>query len=268
MLLQSKPPWCERMQFLANLQRSTRLLSAGERRPPQNLQELADEVRYHPGSQSAHFCALWAQHLQWHRRDQDAKMAQVRGHSRRLWLEQSFVYEDLSAGLEEAARQMREGARPQPEELEELIEEFAQAAREMQAWAESDQARCLACGWDGQQATCPHCQKQLLKPVRQVRPANLRVSLAPIQGQVFDTVVAVLEGRDDLESLWEPLQELHHDYSEANQRLALLAHEPEAAVVAGILERALDGLEEMSQVFHDLDTQHLEDGWHRFLRAR
>ncbi|MBS2040735.1 hypothetical protein JST97_37455 [bacterium] len=259
------------MQFLANLQRSTRLLAAGERKEPQNLQELADEVRHFPGAQSAHYCRLWARHLEWHLQDQHAKMSQIRGQSRRLWLEQCLIYQDLVASLEDVAQQMNSGEglpiEEQLSELEALVEEFAQSAQEMQAWLESNHARCLACGWDGEQPSCPHCQKQLLKPVREARPAHLRVPLADKQAQVFDTVVAVLEGRDDLESLWEPLQDLLNDYCEANQRLNLAADEPEVTVVAQIIGGALDGLDEMVRVFEDSDAQHLEDGWHRFFHS-
>jgi hypothetical protein len=61
------------------------------------------------------------------------------------------------------------------------------------------------------------------------------------------------------------LQGLHSDFHQAvvDARASSQSY-PEMEVVADILEVALDGLTEMSLVFEDCDSQHLEDGWNAF----
>jgi len=257
------------MELIANLQRSF-ARPTGQPKAPANLLELATLLRQaQPGAEVARYCQLWARELQKIHESQRQSLSKTRGTSRKIWAEQSLIYQDLIATLGAAAEQIQKKAHralsSTRQELDELLEEFADSLQAMDDWSKSQHPRCLACGWDGEASCCPHCQLHLLQPVRQARPTATPLALASNHAQIFDTVVAVLQGTADLESLAPPLLELQSDFVQAvvDANASAEIH-PEMVVVAEILENALGGLEVMGQAFEDLDAQHLEDGWHQF----
>ena len=259
------------MEFIANLKRSIRSLS-GQTKAPINLLELGDRLRDSAGPEVATYCRLWAGELRRVHATEGQRLNSTRGQSRRLWAEQSLIYQDLFVCLEQAAALLEEQPgqlSPQIlDEFDSLIAEFGESLAALAAWARSEHPRCLACGWDGSAPTCPHCRLQTLKPIRQAQPVYASVPLAEAQEQVFESIVAILEGACDLESLWHPLQNLHQQYDQAAAQVAAaLEVHPEVEAVAAYMDEALDGLAEISQVFEDFDAQHLEDGWHRFFTS-
>lgn len=246
------------MDFLAGLKRS--LIKRGSQVPPGNLLEFYDLLQTGPAPA---LCRFWAERLRGQHEAQAAGLGFSRGQSRRLWAEQSLIYQDLIASLERLENHWSED---EVESFSELLEEFRESVEAMEAWTRSEQPRCLACGWDGAATTCPHCRLRLLKPVRRQAPESAVVPLSERQSVVFESIVAILEGNQDLDSLFEPLQELHSDYDRAVEQLDPQAIEdhPEVLAVAMLLEHAQHGLQEISQAFEDCDAQHLEDGWHQF----
>lgn len=257
------------MELIANLQRSF-ARPTGQPKAPANLLELATLLRQaQPGAEVARYCSLWAGELKKIHDHQRDILSPTRGTSRKIWAEQSLIYQDMIATLGLAAEQIRKRAFralvETRQELDGLLEEFADSLQAMNDWSKSQHPRCLACGWDGQAASCPHCQLHLLQPVRQARPTATPLALASNHAEIFDTVVAVLQGGTDVESLAPPLLELQNDFEQAvvDAKASAEIH-PEMTLIAEILEEALGGLEVMGQVFDDLDAQHLEDGWHQF----
>lgn len=257
------------MELIANLQRSF-ARPTGQPKAPANLLELATLLRQaQPGAEVARYSQLWARELQKIHDKQREILNPMRGTSRKIWAEQSLIYQDMIAALGLAGEQIRKKAyralAETRQELDGLLEEFADSLQAMEDWSKSQHPRCLACGWDGQAPSCPHCQIHLLQPVRQPRPTATPLALASNHAEIFDTVVAVLQGATDLENLAPPLIELQNDFEQAviDAKASAEIH-PEMVVIAGILEEALGGLEVMGLAFDDLDAQHLEDGWHQF----
>ena len=261
------------MELIANLQLSFARPS-DQAKAPRNLLELAALLRRaRPGAEVAGFARLWAQELTRIQQADDAVLSQKRGSLRRLWAEQSLIYQDLVAALELAAEQICHGDVDSLEQtrvaLDELLEEFADTLQEMGEWARSEQPRCFSCSWDGAALLCPHCGLQVLRPVRQPRAAVAPLALAAHHVGLFRTVEAVLQGGQDLHSLVQPLDELHDDFCQAAVDAAACAQiYPEMEPVAEILEVAREGLSEMRLVFEDFDAQHLEDGWHQFFLSQ
>ena len=257
------------MELIASLQMSFARPGAAPQ-APRNLLQLASLLGQHQaGPEVAHYSLLWAEELTRIRDSDHQALARKRGTLRRLWAQQSLVYQDLIATLEQAAdrildRQFGE-LKHTSSQFNSLLEEFAESLQEMDDWSRSDHPRCLSCSWDGDAESCPHCRLQLLAPVRETRAQAAPLSLAPHHQSVFDTVSAILQGASDLSSLQLPLQGLHSDFHQAvvDARASSQSY-PEMEVVADILEVALDGLTEMSLVFEDCDSQHLEDGWNAF----
>lgn len=259
------------MEFIANLKRSIRRVS-GPAKAPDNLLELGDRMRESAGPEVANYCRLWAGELRRLRTTEGQRLNSTRGSSRRLWAEQSLIYQDLFLCLEQAASQLDGQSGPLQgeilDEFDSLIAEFGESLAALAAWSRSQHPRCLACGWDGSAPGCPHCRLQTLKPIRQAQPVYASVTLAEAQEQVFGSIVAILEGACDLESLWHPLQHLHQQYDQAAAQVAAaLEVHPEVEAVVEYMDQALEGLAEISQVFEDFDAQHLEDGWHRFFTS-
>lgn len=254
------------MELIANLRLS--FAPPGRPQAPANLLEMAALLgQVHPGPEVAEYSLLWASELERIHRADHERLAKKRGRLRRLWAEQRLIYLDLVATLQEAAAniQNRRPLQDSHRQFQELLEEFAQSLQEMETWSTSAQPRCLACGWDGNDRFCPHCDLRLLTPVRQSRPSAAPLQLAPHHQAIFDTVVAVLDGHQDLDSLQEPLEELQSDfYTAVCDAEASAEVHPEMEAVTEILELALEGLTEMTLVFEDQDCQHLEDGWNAF----
>lgn len=247
------------MEFLATLKRSL-IRNDGGKAPPGNLMELYDLLLTGPASEQ---CRLWAGRLRGQHDAQAASLGVTRGQSRRLWAEQSLIYQDLIASLEGLAANW---VMAEVEVFAELLEEFRESVEAMDAWTRSEEPRCLACGWGGRADTCPHCRLHLLKPVRRLSPEFMEVPLAERQNLVFASIVGILEGSLDLETLLEPLSELHADYERVAGQLDYQHVEeyPEVLAVAQLLDQAQQGLQEISLAFEDYDAQHLEDGWHQF----
>ena len=256
------------MEFIAHLKRSLNRASA-QPKEPENLLELGDQLRQSPSPELASSCRLWAQELRRLHQTQGQLLNPTRGQSRRLWAEQSLIYLDLIATLELAAcqvdQQLWSDLAGTVRDFDAYTEELGDSLAAMAEWSRSEHPRCLACGWDGQASTCPHCQRQTLKPIRHPRTVDASAPLANKQGQVFETILAILAGTVDLEILWQPLQELRQDYNEsAVEVVAAVEDHPEVGAVARWMSQALEGLEEIERVFEDFDAQHIEDGWHRF----
>ncbi len=243
------------MDFIAGLKRSLIRKNPGQ---PGNLLELYDRLQAGPEAEQ---CRAWAVQLRKLHDTQAASLGRHRGQSRRLWAEQSLIYQDLISDLERLALNWNQD---DVQHFGDLLEEFGESVASLEAWTRSEEPRCLACGWDGDSVVCPHCKLRLLKPVR--RPANEVPggTLAERQAVVFQSITAILEGNQDLESLFEPLQELHDDYDRVAEELEPLDDCPEVLAVAVLLEHAQLGLREISLAFEDYDAQHLEDGWHQF----
>ena len=126
----------------------------------------------------------------------------------------------------------------------------------------------MKCGWNGSTGHCPHCRVTVLKPVRSyATQVNSYVELAPLQTQVFNTLLQVLEGERDVSVLRVPLQRLHDNYLESLKELEAVAGLELAHNGMANLEDALAGLAQMSRVFEDGDAQHLEDGWSMIFQA-
>lgn len=240
------------MELLATLQ-----LSFGRPRPariPRNLLELAELLSQpDPGPEAPGFCRLWAEELRRLRDHDQETLGKKRGRLRRLWAEQCLIYDDLIAALLDP--------QPQAAHFHELLDEFADCLKDMEEWSRSEDPRCLACGWDGEDKICPHCRLRLLSPVRQPRGGASPIQLAPHHQEVLEVVTSVLRGESDLDRLQVPLNDLHDDFRRA---VADARAHPELEVVAEILEVARDGLSQMTQVFEDGNCQHLEDGWSAF----
>jgi len=221
----------------------------------------------------ADFSRLWAQELGRLRREEDAVLAQKRGSLRKLWAEQNLIYADLIGALERAAQEAVAqdfvSLGQTAAHFRDLLDEFADSIQDVNDWHESEHPRCLSCSWDGQASRCPHCSLTLLAPVRQAHASPAPLTLTPHHQAIFDSVVAVLAGSEDIDSLVQPLEALQADFYEAavDARVSAETH-PEMEVVAEILEAAFGGLSQMTQTFEDADSQHLEDGWNVFFLSQ
>jgi len=255
------------MQLIAQLQLC--FARPGHSRPPQNLIELAALLgQSKPGPEVAEYALLWAEELERIQRADNQILSKKRGLLRRLWATQCLIYQDLIVTLRQLAWQIQRGL-PVKHQLDELMSEFSESIKTLNDWTRSEQPRCLNCGWDKDDEICPHCQLRLLAPVRHTHPATAPLQLPPRHQEIFETVVAVIDGEIDIGCLQEPLEQLQVDFEEA----VLDAHSsariyPEMQSVAEVLSSALAGLLEMSLVFEDRDCQHLEDGWNTFFLSQ
>ena len=244
---------------------------------PQNLTELCSLLRnvclagmVHPDL--PFYCNWYSEFLTKIYNDENQSMIKTRGKARRMWAEQSLIYQDLIALLKDLSGQIlecsNEHLREVSDTLSDLVDELREAVEEMQAWTVNEEARCLGCGWNGSTGHCPHCNLQVLKPVRRyATQVNSYVALAPLQGQVFQAIVGVLEGERDVTVLRLPLQQLEASCSEALQQMQA-CHQLEIAQTALVnISQALAGLAQINRIFQDGDAQHLEDGWSMIFEA-
>lgn len=266
------------MSLIENLATNYRAATAAiSYKAPQNLTELCSLLRNVCLTRLVHpdlpfYCNWYSEFLTKIYHEEDQSMVKTRGKARRMWVEQGLIYQDLIALLKDLSGQILECSndhlREVTDTLSDLVDELREALEEMQAWTGSEETRCLACGWNGSTGHCPHCNVQVLKPVRRyATQINSYVALAPLQGQLFQAIVGVLEGERDVTALRLPLQHLEASYSEALQQMQA-CHQLEIAQTALLnIPRALAGLAQINRVFQDGDAQHLEDGWSMIFEA-
>ena len=258
------------LQNFAPLQEETEIAT------PQNLGELRQLLKracqrgtFH--QDLAFYCGWYSQHLHGVHAQENKTMSRMRGQARRMWAEQSLIYQDLIQLLLDLKSALsaaqKASVAEMVDELFALVDELADSLADMEDWLRSEEARCLNCGWSGSTGHCPHCHLHTLKPVRQVSThINHMVTLAPAQGQLHAGIVAVMEGRQDVHSLVGPIQLLQRAYEETRQQLAPHRLAVAQAGLANI-ERGLAGLTQILRVFQDGDAQHLEDGWAMIFEA-
>ena len=245
------------MSLIESLKTNFKAAQAEESyKAPQNLFELRNLLRSVCAARRVHpnlpfYCNWYSQFLTKIHSDESTSMAKTRGKARRMWAEQSLIYQDLIAVLKALSAQILECTHEHLDEVSntfsDLVDELQDAIEEMQAWTVSEETRCLGCGWNGSTQHCPHCKVQILKPVRSYATrVNSYVPLAPLEDQLFQAIVGVLEGDRDVTALRLPLQQLEASYSES---------------------QALAGLAQIQRVFQDSDAQHLEDGWSMIFEA-
>jgi len=266
------------MSLIANLKNNFEaVLAAAPAKAPQNLGELVTllETVCHTGlvrPDLPFYCNWYSEHVQRIHDQENQGMAKTRGKARRMWAEQSLIYQDLIVLLKDLAVKALECQanylQEKTEELAELVDELDEALAEMEDWNLGQETRCLGCGWNGPTGHCPHCQLQVLKPVRRYSSeVNNYVALSPLQAQLFQGIKAVLEGQQDVRLLRLPLQQLQKGYQEALLEVQAQPHLEFAQVALATIPQALVGLEQIERVFTDHDAQHLEDGWATIFQA-
>jgi len=266
------------MSLIDNLKQNFEAVAAAAPyRAPQNLRELRTLLRNACVSRSIHpdlpyYCNWYSDYLANVHQEENRSMTKTRGKARRMWAEQSLVYLDLITLLKQLSAEIMDCSWPHLEEgidsLYELVDELMDAVQEMQDWTTSEETRCLKCGWNGPTGHCPHCQIQVLKPVRTyATQVNSYVALAPNQAQLFTAIMSVLEGDRDLSILRRPLQKLTECYQDAMKDLEAVSHLEIAQSGLRNIQDALAGIAQMERVFEDLDAQHLEDGWSMVFQA-
>lgn len=250
--------------------------AAAPYRAPQNLIELRGQLRdacqqrkIHPDL--SYYCNWYSGHLSRVHDQENQSMIRTRGQARRLWAEQSLVYQDLISLLQDLSVKLDSKQWSQLEEatdlLFELVDELSDSIQEMEDWTVSEECRCLRCGWNGSTGHCPHCKVQVLKPIRDYAThVNHYAVLGPAQARVFETLTEVLEGNRDVSALRGPLQQLQQRYLDTADFLQ--KHETDLAR-SGLenLSQGLAGIAQMQRVFADGDAQHLEDGWAMIFEA-
>lgn len=244
--------------------------------PPQNLRELRQLLQSACQRGSFHqdlsfYCGWYAQFLSELHAKENKTMGRMRGQARRMWAEQSLIYQDLINLLQDLQTALTASQATtiaeMVNELYALVDELSEAVQDMEDWLRSEDARCLNCGWSGSTGHCPHCHLQILKPVRQVSThINQLVALAPAQAQLYTAIVAIMEGRQDVSTLLGPIQLLQQRYEETRQALAPHQH-PVAEAGLRNIERGQAGLGQILRVFQDGDAQHLENGWAMIFEA-
>jgi len=255
------------MELIASLSKSFARPRGTSGQAPENLLELLDRLQSRRAvPEIPRYCKIWAAELRRLHQTHGLRLDNSRGRSRKIWTEQKLIYLDLISTLEEIGRRWgHSGLDRLVNDFAELLGEFEESLEAMEAWNRCDHPRCMACSWDGPELFCPHCKLQTLRPVRKNRPAGTSAELGPRQSEVFETIVSILHGDQDLNTLWEPLQDLQADFDDAtSDLLEAVASCPEVSPLADLMSQALQGLEEIGQVFEDRDAQHLEDGWNRF----
>lgn len=243
----------------------------GSYQAPQNLSELRAQLRdacqrkdIHP--HLPHYCNWYSQYLTRVHDQENKSMVRTRGKARKMWAEQSLIYQDMIHLLADVAEMLPQrdwkGLRESTNSLYELVDEFTDALNEMEEWTRSEEPRCLKCGWNGSSGHCPHCKVQVLKPIRDYAThVNHFITLAPLQSRIVEVMRGVLEGTRDVSGLRGPLQALQQKFQESVAYLQGKSHSEVAQAGLENVERGLAGIEQMMRVFQDFDAQHLEDGW-------
>ncbi|MBS2039070.1 hypothetical protein JST97_29075 [bacterium] len=266
------------MSLIDSLKQNYQVVGATAPYPtPQNLRELRGLLRQACLNRSVHqdlpyYCNWYSEYLTKVHNDENRSMSKTRGKARRMWAEQSLVYQDLIQLLSELSTELpgRDWGRLEEatDSLFELVDELLEAVQEMQDWTVSEEPRCLKCGWNGATGHCPHCQVQVLKPVRTfATQVNSYVTLAPHQSVVFTNLLSVLEGERDVSVLKAPLQKLASVYQDSLRELESAQHLEIARTGQENIYDALAGVSQMLRVFEDSDAQHLEDGWSMIFQA-
>ena len=265
------------MSLIENLRLSFEAITQSAPRAPQNLRELRTLLRSACLSRSLHsdlpyYCNWYADYLGTIHREENLVMSKTRGKARRMWAEQSLIYTDLVGVLRDLGQDLSSLPWARVEEstdyLYELVDELQEAAQEMADWATGDECRCMKCGWNGTTGHCPYCRVTVLKPVRNyATQINSYVELGPLQTQLFNTLLQVLDGERDVSVLRLPLQRLQDNYLESLDELEAVHQLPLAQDGMVNLQDALAGIAQMSRVFEDADAQHLEDGWSMIFQA-
>jgi hypothetical protein len=265
------------VQLLASLRQNFPGKMEAVATPPQNLLELRQQlgeiaVKCTPSPQLAGYCRLWARELQRLHDEQNSVMSRTRGQARRLWAEQSLIYGDMIECLETAQHKLEnqewKELRAVARQFGLLTDEFGEALKDMDLWSTSEDLRCLGCGWGGDEP-CPHCGVQTLKPVRRYNAASQNyVHLGPLQSEVLAVIMGILEGKQDVSRLREPLRKLHDKYeATAGALMAFVLHKPELAPMLQQVENGLRGVERIARVFSDRDAQSMEDGWYQLFES-
>ena len=252
------------------------VVAAAPYRAPQNLTELRSQLRdaclsrqLHPDL--PHYCNWYSEYLSKVHDQEHQSMSRTRGQARRMWAEQSLIYQDLIKLLKDLSVDLNQASWPELEEatdtLFELVDEFSEALQDMQDWTTSEEPRCLKCGWNGSTGFCPHCQVHALKPIRTFAThVNHYVALAPAQARVFETLAQVLEGAKDVGALRGPLHLLQQRYLDAASQIEKHATDMAQKGLHN-LEQGLAGIAQMQRIYNDFDAQHLEDGWALIFQA-
>lgn len=238
---------------------------------PQNLSELRTQLRDACQSRSAYpdlafYCDWYSGYLTRVHAQENSHMSKTRGQARRMWAEQSLIYQDMIHVLKELSqilpRRKWDAIIEATDSFYELLDEFNEALHQMEDWTRSEEPRCLKCGWNGSTGHCPHCHVHALLPVRNFAThINHYVELGPKQSRVFEVLMAVLEGTRDVGALKNPLQALEDHYRASAEKLMALGDNAMLDKVLVQVEAGLAGIEEMKRVYVRYDAQHLEDGW-------
>lgn len=260
------------MSYLDHLKESLKIEE--ELAPPQNLGQLSRrlKVQAHTDTQLAKICLEFALRCAETRRANADDLQDSRGKLQQLWQVQDEIYQDLVEHLEQAARYLTgpiQGLPRLSQSFEALLLDLRESIQAMDKWRTARSLRCLACGWsDGSTDVCPHCDITVLQPVRQTRgQEKIYAELSGRQFELFSGVSEVLAGAADLDSLWEPLDELQGHYQQCLEELAGAQPTEDLKPLTETLTLAIAGLDTMARTFDDLDAQHLEDGWHTFFVA-
>lgn len=238
---------------------------------PQNLNELRIQLRDACQRRELprdlhNYCNWYSEYLAKVHDGENKTMLRTRGKARKMWAEQSLIYQDMIHLLKEMSqtvpRRNWSEIKEQTNTLYELVDEFSEALKEMEDWTRNEELRCLKCGWNGSSGHCPHCKVQVLKPIRNFSTyVNNYVTLAPLQSRIFDTLMAVLEGDRDVSALKAPLHALEQKYLETVEFLETRSQSELAMAGLANIEQGILGIELMRRVFQNSDAQHLEDGW-------
>jgi len=260
------------MSLIENLKNNFESVTVGAApKPPQNLMELRRQLRLACEQRNVHgdlanYCYWYVGYLRNLHDRENATMGRTRGKARRMWAEQSLIYQDIIRLLDGLSLNLSSMSWPEMEEevdsFYELVDELTLALGDMQEWSNSEEARCLSCGWNGPTGHCPHCKVQTLKPIRTFA-TNINHYVEPGEAQlrVFRELMGVLEGKRDLSTLKLPLLHLQKRFKDTADYLYERSFMPVAQKGFENIAQALLGIDQMMRTFEDADAQHLEDGW-------
>jgi hypothetical protein len=260
------------MQFLNSLKGAW--AGAEAKRKPQNLLELAQMLTEAAQQRKADgdlklYCKNWGKQVLSVFLQNDREMSGMRGLLGELWNDQADIYREVMVCIEEAQSILDSrnwnALESVASDLREAIEDLMNSIANMQEWRISDQRRCLGCGWSpsGSDYECPDCRVTALSPVKQSRAQeSVYAELTGPMLELFESIMAVLSGKKDIEIILRPLDQLGDHYRAClRETRRVCSTEEIAAKLLPHLERLVSGLDEIERAYEHYQAQSLEDGW-------